>query len=69
MDKFVFTPELTKEDAQRIIDALNYQNRHQTHESKVVQCAEVLRNKDLISRLRKLAKISRLSSEDTFEKG
>ena len=58
MSKFVFTPELTKEDAQRIIDALNFQTQHEAYESKINKLAEELRNKELIARLRKLAKIS-----------
>ena len=58
MSKFVFTPELTKEDAQLIIDALNFQTQHETYESQINKLAEELRNKELIAKLRKLAKIS-----------
>ena len=58
MRKFVFTPELTKEDAQLIIDALLFQTKHQELESKVSKCAQMLRNKGLITRLRKVAVIS-----------
>ena len=58
MSKFVFTPELTKEDAQRIIDALNFQFQHKTYSSQVNKLAEKLRNKELIKKLRKVAKVS-----------
>lgn len=63
MSKFVFTPELTKEDARRIIDALRFQTKHQDCDSKVSKCAQVLRNKELITRLRKLAKIKGKTNE------
>ena len=58
MSKFVFTPELTKEDAQLIIDALKFQAQHKKYASRIEECVEKLMNKDLILRLRKLAKIS-----------
>ena len=58
MDKFVFTPELTKEDAQRIIDALNFQIQNKKYASKVNKLAEKLRNRELISSSTKLAKLS-----------
>ena len=57
MDKFVFTPELTKEDAQRIIDALNFQLFHKTYQSRIDQVLAKIETKRLIKRLRKVAKI------------
>ena len=57
MSKFVFTPELTKEDAQLIIDALNFQAQHKRYASRIDECVEKLMNKELIRRLRSLAKI------------
>ena len=58
MTKYVFTPELTKEDAQRIIDALKFQAQHKRYASRIDECVEKLMSKELILRLRKLAKIS-----------
>ena len=58
MSRFLFTPELTKEDAQRIIDALNFQSRHKNYESEISKCVGYLENKELITKLRKLARIS-----------
>ena len=58
MSKFVFTPELTKEDAQRIIDALNFQTQHKKYASRIEECVEKLMTKELTLRLRKLAKIT-----------
>ena len=54
MTKFVFTPELTKEDAQRIIDALMFQALHQKHASQVSRCAENLGTKELIKKLKNM---------------
>lgn len=58
MSKFVFTPELTKEDAQRIIDALRFQTQHKKHASRIDECVEKLMNKELITRLRKIARLN-----------
>ena len=58
MDKFVFTPELTKEDAQLIIDALKFQTQHKKYASRIDECVEKLMTKELILRLRKLAKLT-----------
>ena len=58
MSKFVFTPELTKEDAQLIIDALLFQTEHQYYDFLVSECAEKIRTKELIKRLQKIAKLN-----------
>ena len=58
MTKFVFTPELTKEDAQRIIDALEFQAQHKKYGSRIDECVEKLITKELMARLRKIARIN-----------
>ena len=58
MSKFVFTPELTKEDAKLIIDALKFQAQHKKYASRIDECVEKLMTKELILRLRKLAKLT-----------
>ena len=58
MSKFVFTPELTKEEAQLIVDALNFQAQQKKYASRIDECVEKLMTKELVLRLRKLAKIS-----------
>ena len=63
MTKFVFTPELTKEDAQRIIDALRFQTQHKKHASRIDECLEKLMTKELTLRLRKLARIKGKTNE------
>ena len=57
MSKFVFTPELTKADAQLIIDALTFQLFHKTYQSRIDQVLAKIETKRLIKRLRKVAKI------------
>ena len=57
MSKFVFTPELTKEDAQLIVDALNFQAQQKKYASRIDECVEKLMTKELVLRLRKLARI------------
>ena len=58
MSRFVFTPELTKEDAQRIVDALMFLSEKREYNCQIKECAEKIRNKDLITRLRKIAKLN-----------
>ena len=58
MSKFVFTPELTKADAQLIIEALKFQAQHKKYASRIDECVEKLMTKELTLRLRKLAKIT-----------
>ena len=57
MSKFVFTPELTKEDAQRIIDALEFQFFNKAYKSRIDHVIAKIETKRLIKRLRKVAKI------------
>ena len=63
MSKFVFTPGLTKEDAQLIIDALNFQAQHKKYASRIDECVEKLMTKELTLRLRKLARIKGKTNE------
>jgi len=58
MEKFVFTPELTKQDAQLIIEALKFQVQHKKYASRIDECVEKLMTKELIVRLRKVAKLN-----------
>jgi len=58
MDKFFFTPELTKADAQLIIEALKFQVQHKKYASRIDECVEKLMTKELIVRLRKVAKLN-----------
>ena len=58
MSKFVFTPELTKADAQLIIEALKFQAQQKKYASRIDECVEKLMTKELIARLRKIAKIN-----------
>ena len=58
MSKFVFTPELTKADAQLIIEALKFQAQHKKYASRIDECVEKLMTKELILRLRKIARLN-----------
>jgi len=58
MEKFVFTPELTKRDAQLIIEALKFQVKRKKYASRIDECIEKLMTKELITRLRKIAKLN-----------
>ena len=64
MEKFVFTPELTKQDAQLIIEALKFQAQHKKYASRIDECIEKAMTKELILRLRKLAKIQNEKPHD-----
>ena len=63
MEKFVFTPELTKQDAQLIIEALKFQVQHKKYASRIDECVEKLMTKELTLRLRKLARIKGKTNE------
>ena len=67
MSKFVFTPELTKADAQLIIEALKFQAQHKKYASRIDECVEKLMTKELTLRLRKLAKIRRCSTGEVSD--
>ena len=58
MEKFVFTPELTKQDAQLIIEALKFQVQHKKYASRIDECVEKLMTKEFMARLRKIARIN-----------
>jgi len=65
VSKFVFTPELTKADAQLIIEALKFQAQHKKYASRIDECVEKLMTKELTLRLRKLARITTQTPSET----